>query len=155
LILVEETIAGVVVNISLVENIDELGALVFQYYANNVFLLPGFIIGWYLLLRRYTYSLKEVFVLVGLFGLFAEKIYIHLMTIPVIGIPLILPTMFTYMAIIAPSLLSLPVFSTRKLPWVFRYVLGLIIPLAISIPFVLIHTKLSEMGLIDPTILHR
>lgn len=93
----EETLAGVAVNILQVTDVFSLLAILPQYYANNFFLLSGFLVAWYILLRCYSYSQKEVFILVGLFGLFSEKIYVHVLSIPLLGIPLILPTMFTYM----------------------------------------------------------
>ena len=153
MILVEESIAGVAVHLLSVDSVWQLFAVVPLYYFNNLLLLPGFIVGWYVLLKFCAYSRTEVFVLVGLFGLFSEKIYIHVLTIPILGIPLILPTMFTYMAIIMPSILSLRSQSTRPLNRPFRYLLGFVFPIIVSIPFIFIHTLLTNAGLIDPTIL--
>jgi len=153
MILVEETIAGVAVHLLSVDSVGQLFAVVPLYYFNNLLLLPGFIVGWYVLLKFCAYSRTEVFVLVGLFGLFSEKIYIHVLTIPILGIPLILPTMFTYMAIIMPSILSLRSQSTRPLNRPLRYLLGFVFPIIVSMPFIFIHTLLTNAGLIDPTIL--
>jgi hypothetical protein len=117
--------------------------------------LPGFIIAWYILLKRYEYSRTEVFTLVGLFGLFSEKIYIHVLTVPIMGIALLLPTMFTYIGIILPSILSLPTHGTRRQTSVIRYFTGLIVPIIMSMPFVFLHTLLTNAGWLDPTILTR
>lgn len=103
MIIIEETIAGITVHLLSVKSLSELPALITQYYTNNLLLLPGFIIAWYVLLKRYEYSRTEVFTLVGLFGLFSEQIYIHILTIPIMGMALLLPTMFTYIGIILPS----------------------------------------------------
>jgi len=94
-----------------------------------------------------------VFALVGLFGLFSEKIYVHVLAIPILGIALILPTMFTYMAIIMPSILSLKSQGTRQLNRPLRYLLGFVFPIIVSMPFIFVHTLLTNAGLIDPTIL--
>ncbi len=153
MILVEETFASVTVNILQVSSFSALLGAIPQYYANNLLLLPGFMVGWYILLRRYSYSEKEVFILVGLFGLFSEKIYVHLLTIPLFGIPLILPTMVTYIGIILPSLLSLRLVATKPLPPVVRYVIGLLFPLLVTIPFLVLHGALTQLGVVDPTVL--
>ena len=155
MIIIEETIAGITVHLLSVKSPTELPVLVAQYYANNLLRLPGFIIAWYILLKRYEYSRTEVFTLVGLFGLFSEKIYIHVLTIPIMGIALLLPTMFTYIGIILPSILSLPAHDTRRQKSVGRYFTGLIFPIVMSMPFVFIHTLLTNAGWLDPTILAR
>ncbi len=115
------------------------------YYENNLLLLPGFIIAWYLLLRRYHYTQTEFFVLIGLFGLFSENIYIHVMTLPIIGIPLVPVTMFTYIGIILPSYLSLTAQGEKVLHPLLRYALGFFFPILTSIPLILVHTYLSGL----------
>ncbi|MBK7454563.1 MAG: hypothetical protein IPJ46_12845 [Anaerolineales bacterium] len=57
MIIIEETIAGITVHLLSVKSPSELPALITQYYANNPLLLPGFIIAWYILFKRYEYSL--------------------------------------------------------------------------------------------------
>ena len=153
MIVIEETFAGIAVNMFGVPTFTALLASIPQFYANNLLLLPGFIIAWYILLKRYSYSRKEVLFLVGLFGLFAEKIYLHVLTLPILGIPLILPTMFTYMGIIFPSLLSLQKGGGIKLPIFPRYVIGFLFPILVSLPFLLVHALLTKAGLVDPTVL--
>jgi hypothetical protein len=107
MILLEETIAGITVNLLSAPDFYTLISKIPPYFANNLLLLPGFIIAWYILLIRYNYSKKEFFILIGLFGIFSEKIYIHILTLPIIGIPLVPVTMLTYIGIILPSYLSL------------------------------------------------
>lgn len=155
MILIEETFAGLAVNILHAPNLGALIASIPQYYANNFLILPGFIIAWYMLLQRYVYTRGEIFVLVGLFGVFAEKIYMHVLTIPILGVPLILPTMFTYFAVLFPSLLSLRSRETRALSGPVRYIVGFLFPILVSLPFLFVHALLSKAGLIDPTVLQR
>jgi hypothetical protein len=153
MILIEETIAGILVHLLREKSFGAMLAVVPQYYANNLLLLPGFIIGWYLLLKRYAYSHTEVFALVGLFGIFSEKIYVYVLTFPIMGIALLLPTMFTYMGIIMPSLLSMRSQSKRPGNRLLRYGVGFVFPIIVSMPFILVHTWLTNAGFIDPTVL--
>jgi|GEM_PF-6984928 len=155
MILAEETLAGLAVNLLRAPNFGELMRSVPQFYANNLLLLPGFMLGWYILLKRFAYPAREVFVLVGVFGLFAEKILSHILNYPIMGSLLVLPTMFTYMAIIAPSLLSLRSTGTRQLPKGGRILLGFFVPIAVSIPFLYVHALLTQAGWLDPTVLTR
>ncbi|MCA9357151.1 hypothetical protein KC872_02980, partial [Candidatus Kaiserbacteria bacterium] len=131
----------------------ELFNITLQFYANNLLLLPGFIIAWYFLLKKINYTKREVFILVGIFGLFAEKTILHVILIFPFGLALVLPTMFTYMGIIAPSLLSLKQVGTKELSKTLRYALGLLLPILCSVPFLIIHTILVQAGYIDVTVL--
>lgn len=155
MILLEETIAGITVHFFSIKNALELLTVVPPYYINNLFLLPGFIIAWYILLKYFHYSQTEVFTLVGLFGLFSEKTYLHVLGFPILGTALLLPTMFTYMGIIMPSVVSIDSQGTRRWNKPIRYLIGLVFPVIMSMPFVFVHTLLAEAGLIDPTILTR
>ena len=153
MILLEETFAGITVNLLSAPDLHTLLLKVPPYYANNLLTLPGFIIAWYILLKTYKYSQKEFFILIGLFGLFAEKIYTHVLTLPIIGIPLIPVTMLTYIGIILPSYLSLTKQSDKSGHPLLRYGLGLFFPILVTLPFLVIHWYLSELGYIDPSIL--
>lgn len=153
MIVIEEMFAAIAVNLVLVHNARELLASIPQYYAKNLLLLPGFIVAWYFLATRIRSPQKELFILVGLFGIFSEKIYIHILTIPILGIPLILPTMFTYIGISMPSVLSLQKMGERQLSGYVKYPLGILMPIIASMPFIVVHILLSKAGLIDPTVL--
>lgn len=153
MIFVEETIAWIAVNILYVDNFIALINSIPQYYANNLLLLSWYIIGWFILLKKYWYSKVEVYVLVWIFWLFAEKIFLHLIKYPIFWITLILPTMFTYIVIIFPSLVSLKQEWTKDISRFLKYSLWIILPIIISIPFLLIHAYLSYLWLIDPSIL--
>ena len=155
MILVEETFAALAVNLLRVSSFFELLASIPQFYANNLLLLPGFIVAWYFLASRIAYTRKEIFILVGLFGLFSEKIYMHVLTIPILGIPLIPITMLAYMGIILPSLLSLRETGTREVPSYVRYFIGILFPIMMSVPFFLIHGYLVGLGYIDVTVLSK
>lgn len=139
MILLEEAFASFAVNLSSVLTLSAYGVFLLKFWATNLFALPGFIIAWYILLTKFSYSRQEVLILVGLFGLFAEKIYLHVITIPIMGILLILPTMYTYAIIITPSLLSLrkEKLGQKNLNVIMRYVLGFIFPIIISLPFII------------------
>ncbi|MCB9811143.1 hypothetical protein H6784_03310 [Candidatus Nomurabacteria bacterium] len=153
MIVIEETIASLAVNILSYPSPLELFNITLQFYANNLLLLPGFIIAWYFLLKKINYTKREVFILVGIFGLFAEKTILHVILIFPFGLALVLPTMFTYMGIIAPSLLSLKQVGTKELSKTLRYALGLLLPILCSVPFLIIHTILVQAGYIDVTVL--
>jgi hypothetical protein len=156
-IIAEETIASISVNILAVHSLSELIHYMFGYYANNLLLLPGFIVAWYFLIRKYNYSQREMYTLVGLFGILSEKLYIHFFTNPLIAVTLLLPTMVTYMGIIMIpfTLLKPEELGTTPAGNLKKIVLGICIPFIISIPFVILHTVLAKAGAIDPEILRR
>ena len=138
MILIEEAMASFFVNFTPAMTLESYGTFLLKFWATNLFTLPGFIIAWYFLLTKFVYSRKEVLVLVGCFGLFAEKIFVHVVTIPLMGVLLILPTMYTYAVIIAPSLLSFPKekLGQKKLGAFARYTLGFFVPILFSLPFI-------------------
>lgn len=125
---------------------------VLQFWALNLLALPGMIIAWYLLLRRYAYTKKEIFVLAGLFGLFSEKVYVHVVAYPFIGWMLVVPTIFTYGVIISIPALSFEHTQGLKSHWLIRYGLGLVVPFICSIPFigVLSYLYTQNPGLFPP-----
>jgi hypothetical protein len=136
MILIEETFAGFSLNLGVHTSLWSFVKVILQCYALNLFALPGFIIAWYILLRKVVYTRKEVFVLVGLFGLYSEKIYTYVFVFPLAALFLILPTMFTYAVIIAPSIMSFRGMGTKTLPSALRYTFGLILPFIVSVPFI-------------------
>jgi hypothetical protein len=142
MIVCEETFAGISMHAGIANNVGDIFIGISQFLAFNLLALPGFIIGWYVLLARYTYSRQEIFILVGLFGLFAEKTVFHIITNPLMGGLLILPVMYTYALIITPSVLSFRGGTQKSLPKIARYILGLIVPFLVSIPFIGILTFL-------------
>lgn len=138
MILLEETLAGISMHLASIHSLGELIIGILQFWAFNLLTLPGFIIAWYLLLRRYFYSRSEIFILVGIFGLFAESVISKIIAFPLAGIALILPTMFTYAIIIAPSIMSFRGGEGRPLPRFLRYLFSFIVPIFVSMPFLLV-----------------
>jgi hypothetical protein len=138
MILFEETFAGISMHLASARSVNDFVVGILQFYAFNLLALPGMILGWYFLMKKIRYTRKEIFVLVGLFGLFAEKVYIFVITSPIIGALLILPTMFAYILIMTPSVLSYRGPEGRSLWRVLRYPLGLIVPIITSVPLILV-----------------
>lgn len=139
MVLLEETFAGISMHLATSRDIHYLIVGVLQFWTFNLLALPGFIIAWYLLLVRFYYTRKEVFVLVGLFGLFAESVGAKIIANPIAGAALILPTMFSYVIIITPSVMSFRKNEEGKqLPPSLRYMLGCIVPIIVSLPFIYI-----------------
>lgn len=137
MILAEETLAGISMHLAISRDLHYLLKGILQFWAFNILALPGFIIAWYILLSKFKYTRKEVFILVGLFGLFAESIGLKILGNPIAGMTLVLPTMFTYAIIVAPSVMSFNNSKEGKLLSVFpRYVLGFILPIIASLPFI-------------------
>ncbi len=137
MIIAEEVLAGISMHLATSRDFLFLLKGIAQFLAFNLLALPGFIIAWYYLLSKFMYTRKEVFVLVGLFGLFAESIGLKIIGNPIAGMTLVLPTMFTYAIIIAPSIMSFRKDKEKKFLSIFpRYVLGFIIPIIVSLPFI-------------------
>ncbi|MDE1874776.1 MAG: hypothetical protein KGI79_01785 [Patescibacteria group bacterium] len=127
MILIEETIAAL-------SNSGD----VLQFWAFNLLTLSGFVVGWYLLTRWIAYGKREVFVLAGIYGLYAEQILQKVVAVPIFGVLLILPTMAAYMLIIAPSIMSASKGRGRHLNAIFRWILALVVPVVVSVPFIFI-----------------
>lgn len=142
MILLEETIAGISMHLIIANDLTDIMRGVLQFWAFNLLALPGFIIAWSFLLSKIAYTRQEVFILVGLFGVFSEKTSFKIMAFPVAGLALVLPTMLTYMIIIAPSVMSFRGTTALPRPRWFKYTLGIVAPLVVSIPFVLVLTYL-------------
>ncbi len=114
------------------------GRDVLQFWALNLLALPGMFIAWFILLTHYSYSKKEVFVLAGLFGIFSEKVYAHVVAFPLVGWLLIVPTIFTYGLLVSVPALSVEKKGTKKPVSVVRYALALVLPVLCSVPFIAI-----------------
>ncbi|MDQ5962827.1 MAG: hypothetical protein QG653_634 [Patescibacteria group bacterium] len=125
---------------------------ILQFWALNLLTLPGLIIGWYFLLRRYAYTKKEIFILAGLFGLYAEKIYQHIILYPTIAWLLIVPTVFTYGVIVSIPALSIDHTKGKESHGIIRYALAFIIPFICIMPFIAIalYIKANHPELFPP-----
>lgn len=142
--LTEEALAAFSIHLSSSLTLASYLHFVSQFWATNMLALVGFVIGWWLLLSRFEYSRREVFIISGIFGLYAEHILRFLSAFPTAGVLLILPTIFTYGVIITPSLLSVRFSDKRKLPVVVRYILAPLALFLMSIPFVVILSFLMK-----------
>ncbi len=140
MVLFEEMIAGIVMKLPTATSVADIILSMQRYITMNFLILPGLVIGWYILLRLYQYSRVEVLVLSGLFGLFAEKVYSFGNPL-LIGL-LILPTMATYAVIMTPALISYNGKEGAPKNRVFRYVLGFVVPFIVTMPFIGILTYL-------------
>ncbi len=106
-----------------------------QFWALNLFAFTGLIVGWAVLLPLISFSRGEAFWLIGLWGLYAEHT-IQLLPGAVLTFLLIAPlNIFVYGLILAPAILSAPdaAAGKRRLPWLLRYPLALLLPLLCSI----------------------
>ena len=57
------------------------------------------IVTWYVLIRAFTYSKKEVFVITGIYGIFTEEVgqvFVRIFTVPVIGLLYAIIVSFVY-----------------------------------------------------------
>ncbi|PWB38724.1 MAG: hypothetical protein C3F02_02330 [Parcubacteria group bacterium] len=107
-VLTEEILVALVHALNSGASLTGWGQLILQFWAFNIFAFTGFIFGWYFLYRRYRYTSANLFFIIGLWGLYAEKTLSYLRTDFWGAILLILPTMSVYNLIIAPALASLP-----------------------------------------------
>lgn len=106
---------------------------VFQFWAFNVFAFTGFIVGWYFLVRRFYYTATDLFILVGLWGLFSEHTLTFLRTNTIGALLLILPTMSTYNLIIAPAIASMSQVGEKRVSSWRKYLYTFIVLFAFSI----------------------
>lgn len=113
-----------------------------QFWALNVLAFSGLILGWYFLLSRFRYSRLEAFMLVGAYGLFSERIYTQAFANPIAFLFFVAPTVFIYGQILSPSILSLERPGTRNLNVVLRWLMGLLFPFLVAIPFLLLLNSL-------------
>ncbi|OGZ07717.1 MAG: hypothetical protein A3C93_06520 [Candidatus Lloydbacteria bacterium RIFCSPHIGHO2_02_FULL_54_17] len=132
--LAEEFIVGLVHAANEGLSLATLLLRVSQFWAFNVFAFTGFIFGWYFFIRRYSYSLTDIFFISGLWGLFSEHTLSYLSQNPIAAVLLILPTMCTYNLIIAPALFSVAERGTKVVGIAWRYSSTLLLFLVFSIP---------------------
>lgn len=109
-----------------------------QFWALNILAFTGFVVGWWVLTSRLKYSDSEVFYLAGVFGLYSERVYAHLIS-NILAVLLFAPlVIFTYGLIITPALLSVEQPGTKHMHPALKYPLSLAVVFIISIPPVLL-----------------
>ena len=133
-ILFEEVIAAFTNNLSEGFSMSLFVIRIGQFWAFNVIVFTGFIWGWYILLRRYAFSNREVFWLAGLLGIYNEGIYKVLLSNPLAFVIFALPTIFVYGIILSPALFSLRERGTRTVFAPQKYVLVVVLIVLLSVP---------------------
>ena len=106
-VLLEETIVGLLHNMT--EGFSVEGSLIRigQFWAFNIPAFTGFLVGWYVVLLRYRYEAQEIFWLAGLWSLYSERTLALAVSSSVGVLLLVLPNVITYNLILAPALVSL------------------------------------------------
>ena len=106
-----------------------------QFWALNVLAFTGLIVGWAILMPLIGFSRAEAFWLIGVWGLYAEHTILALPGNPLAFLLIAPLNIFVYGLILAPAVLSRPETTTRarRLPWIARYPLALLLPFVLSI----------------------
>jgi hypothetical protein len=138
MVLLEEVFAAFANHLSEGFSLPLLILRIGQFWALNVLAFTGLIVGWALLMARIGFSHAEAFWLIGLWGLYAEHTIALLPGNPLAFLLIAPLNIFVYGLILAPAVLSRPqksgaVAPTRRLPWIARYPLALLLPFICSI----------------------
>lgn len=151
-VLAEEIIAALANNISEGFSFSLYLTRIGQFWAFNVFAFTGFILGWYVLLKNFSYTARETFYLAGAWGLFSEGIYRFVLANPVAAFMMAAPTVLTYGLILAPASLSMNKSGKRTLPfpWKLPLTYGLIFALSLAPMFALTHLREQHPQLFPP-----
>lgn len=142
MVLFEETLAAL--TWSLIEGFS-LGLFIVrigQFWAFNVIVFSGVIIGMYMCNRFRLLGKKELFVLIALFGTYAEHLYTQ--GSPVVFFVYAPIVMLIYYLIFSPAITVLPLREIRTIHPFFRYMCSLIIVGIISLPFVIVLAELRK-----------
>lgn len=134
MVLFEESIVGAVHAITEGLTLSSLIERVGEFWLFNIFAFTGFIFAWYVASRRFPYTRGEIFLLSGVWGLYAEHIFTQFASSPAMAILLILPTMCSYALISAPMLLIFEGRHRSKGGRLRRYAFVVILMLALSLP---------------------
>lgn len=98
-----------------------------QFWLFNIFAFTGFYGAWYFLLKKYTYSYKEIFIISGLWGLFSEKIIYALFANPIYFFFMSSMTIFVYGFMIILPMFSLKLTEKKILHPLLKYPLTLML----------------------------
>jgi len=143
-VLVEEIIVAFVHTLGGTFTLPDFLSQVQQFWAFNILAFTGFIIAWYILTRRFSYSIRDIFIVAGVWGLFSEHIFANALSYPVAAALLVLPVMYSYFFIAAPAVVSTPVPTAKTISKPLLYVVSLAIILACSIIPVLVLQQVRE-----------
>jgi hypothetical protein len=118
---------------------------IFQFWAFNVIAFTGFVFGWAILTRRYSFSVREVFWISGILGLFNEGIYKVLLTNPLAFAIFALPTSFIYGIVATPAALALGGGERRHLNPFLKYALTFTCIAILSLPCIMVLQDLRSI----------
>ncbi len=102
----EETIVGTIFAVQEGFTLESWSERVSEFVLFNVFAFTGLIWGLAIARRMFAFGTLDAWLIAGGFGLFAENIGFHLVTNPIAGLILVLPTMVVYSVIFGPVVLS-------------------------------------------------
>ncbi len=138
MVLLEETLAGLINNINEGFAIPLFLTRVGQFWAFNLLAFAGLIFALAFIHKLRLLTKKESVLLVSLFGIYAEHVYMFIVSnflIFLVYAPLVI---FIYYLIFAPSLyfLSGEEIHTRSWPQIIRYVVAVVLVFCMSLPFI-------------------
>lgn len=144
IVLLEESIAALVHALTEGFSLPRFIQLAFQFWDFNLIAFTGFIVGLCFLLTRFRYSTRDIFFIVGIWGLYSEHTLTFLFSNPIIAISLILPTMSTYNLMIAPAVVSLTSMGERELSSWKKYLYSFLVLFLFSLIPILILSVLRS-----------
>jgi hypothetical protein len=142
MVLAEEVVAAFVNNLSEGFTLRLFAVRILQFWALNIFAFTGLILAWAWMSRWLMFSRTERFYLTGLFGLYAERTIFVVFSNPLAFLFFAPLEILTYGLILTPAQLSVPAHGSMKSLRVLRYAASLLLPLLVSIPFVVVLTVL-------------
>jgi hypothetical protein len=142
MVLAEEVVAAFVNNLSEGFTLRLFAVRVLQFWALNIFAFTGLILAWAWMSRWLMFSRRERFYLSGLFGLYAERTIFVAFSNPLAFLFFAPLEILTYGLILTPAQLSVPAQGSMKSLRVLRYAASLLLPLLVSVPFVVALTVL-------------
>ena len=144
MVLAEEVVAAFANNLSEGFTPRLFAVRVLQFWAFNLLAFTGWILTWSWMSRSLGFSLRERFYLSGLFGLYAEKTIYELFSNPLAFFFTAPLEMLTYGLILTPAQLSVAGSGGIKSLRLVRYAAALLLPILVSVPFILALTILRS-----------
>jgi hypothetical protein len=138
MVLAEEVVAAFVNNLSEGFTLRLFAVRILQFWSLNIFAFTGLILAWAWMSRWLMFSRAERFYLTGLFGLYAERTIFVVFSNPLAFLLFAPLEILTYGLILTPAQLSVPAHGSMKSLRVLRYAASLLLPLLVSIPFVVV-----------------
>ncbi|MFH1256622.1 MAG: hypothetical protein V1494_05005 [Candidatus Diapherotrites archaeon] len=118
-----------------------------QFWAFNLLAFTGLILAWHLLTSRIKFSFNEAFYLVGIFGLFSERVIFLIFSNPAAFAFAAAPMIFVYGLILTPALFSAEktgIEGKKEIHPLLKYALSLVLPFLLAIIPILILSALRE-----------